>query len=87
MVVIQVKDTGIGIPEHALPSIFDMFSQVERKGEQNTRGLGIGLSLVKGLVEMHDGTVSFQSEEECRHRIHGPYSDHRRATSDRNSFR
>lgn len=62
-VVISVSDNGIGIPANALPSLFDMFSQVDRSIERASGGLGIGLSLVKGLVEMHDGTVSATSVE------------------------
>ena len=54
--VVSVRDDGIGIPAEALPSIFDMFSQVDRSIERATGGLGIGLALVKGLVEMHGGT-------------------------------
>jgi CheY-like chemotaxis protein len=60
-VVVSVEDTGIGIPEGSLGSIFDMFSQVDRTLERTTGGLGIGLSLVKGLVEMHGGTVEVTS--------------------------
>lgn len=60
-VVIAVRDTGIGIPADSLSRIFDMFSQVDRSIERSTGGLGIGLALVKGLVEMHDGTVSAYS--------------------------
>ncbi len=59
--VIVVRDTGSGIPPEALPRIFDMFSQVERTLERNSGGLGIGLALVKGLVEMHRGTVTAES--------------------------
>lgn len=62
-VAILVKDTGIGIPARALPTIFDMFSQVDRSVERSTGGLGIGLALVKGLVEMHGGSVSAESVE------------------------
>src|SRR5262249_54077823 len=54
---LSVRDTGIGIPTDALPRIFDMFSQVDRSIERSTGGLGIGLALVKGLIEMHQGTV------------------------------
>jgi CheY-like chemotaxis protein/anti-sigma regulatory factor (Ser/Thr protein kinase) len=61
VVVVTVRDTGIGIPADALPRIFDMFSQVDRSIERTTGGLGIGLALVKGLVEMHGGTVTAQS--------------------------
>ncbi|HEV3259114.1 MAG TPA: PAS domain S-box protein [Gemmataceae bacterium] len=61
-VVVSVRDTGIGIPADAMPRIFDMFSQADRSIERSTGGLGIGLALVKGLVEMHDGTVTAASE-------------------------
>jgi PAS domain S-box-containing protein len=60
-VVVTVTDTGIGIPAEALPRIFDMFSQVDRSLERATGGLGIGLALVKALVEMHGGTVEASS--------------------------
>jgi len=63
-VVVAVRDTGIGIPAASLPTIFDMFSQVDRSIERNTGGLGIGLALVKGLVEMHGGTVMATSKGE-----------------------
>jgi CheY-like chemotaxis protein len=60
-VSVTVRDTGIGIPAHALPTLFDMFSQVDRSLERSAGGLGIGLALVKGLVEMHGGTVEAAS--------------------------
>ncbi len=60
-VVVSVSDDGIGIPADSLRSIFDMFSQVDRSIERATGGLGIGLALVKGLVEMHGGSVIAQS--------------------------
>jgi PAS domain S-box-containing protein len=59
--VVSVRDNGIGIPADALPRIFDMFSQVDRSIERSTGGLGIGLALVKGLVEMHGGGVTAES--------------------------
>ncbi|WP_193789098.1 hybrid sensor histidine kinase/response regulator, partial [Zavarzinella formosa] len=65
-VAVTVRDTGIGIPAEALPNIFDMFSQVDRPTERNAGGLGIGLALVKGLVEMHGGTVVAASRGEGR---------------------
>jgi PAS domain S-box-containing protein len=60
--VVAVRDDGIGIPADALLRVFDMFSQVDRSIERATGGLGIGLALVKGLVEMHGGHVSAESE-------------------------
>lgn len=61
-VVVSVQDNGIGIPAESLQKIFDMFCQVDRDTERSTSGLGIGLALVKGLVEMHGGTVTAASE-------------------------
>jgi PAS domain S-box-containing protein len=61
-VVFHVQDTGIGIAPDKLGSIFEMFSQVDRSLEKSQGGLGIGLTLVKRLVEMHGGTVEAHSE-------------------------
>ena len=61
-VAVSVRDRGIGIPESSLGNIFDMFSQVDRSVERSAGGLGIGLALVKGLVEMHGGTITAASE-------------------------
>jgi PAS domain S-box-containing protein len=61
-VVVSVKDTGIGIPAANLGSIFEMFSQVEGTLSRSQGGLGIGLCLVKRLVEMHDGQIEARSE-------------------------
>jgi CheY-like chemotaxis protein len=63
-VIVSVRDTGIGIPAASLETIFDMFSQVDRSIERSTGGLGIGLALVRGLVEMHGGSVKAFSEGE-----------------------
>ena len=60
--VVRVSDTGMGIPPGMLPKVFDIFTQVDRTIEAAQGGLGIGLSLVKGLVEMHGGTVEAKSE-------------------------
>jgi PAS domain S-box-containing protein len=59
--VITVTDTGVGIPADSLTSVFDMFKQVDRHVERAQGGLGIGLSLVRRLVEMHGGTVTAAS--------------------------
>jgi PAS domain S-box-containing protein len=61
-VAVKVKDTGVGIPPEMLPRVFDLFTQVHRSLERSEGGLGIGLSLVKRLVEMHGGTVTAHSE-------------------------
>ena len=60
--VVAVRDTGLGIPAEMLPRIFDMFAQVDRSLERAQGGLGIGLTLVKRLVEMHGGTIEAHSE-------------------------
>ena len=62
--VLSVKDDGIGIPSAMLGRVFDMFVQVDRGLEKTTGGLGIGLSLVKGLTELHGGTVEATSAGE-----------------------
>lgn len=59
--VVRIKDTGIGIPTHKLPFIFELFSQVDESLERSRGGLGIGLTLVRNLVELHGGTVSVTS--------------------------
>jgi len=61
-VSITVSDNGVGIPPHMLDRIFDMFAQVDLAPHQPSRGLGIGLTIVKQLVEMHGGTVEAHSE-------------------------
>jgi len=60
-VVVSVSDNGIGLHPESLRSIFGMFSQVDHSFERTTGGLGIGLALVKGLTEMHGGSVSAES--------------------------
>ncbi len=63
-VVVTVKDDGAGIPPDKLESIFDMFMQVDRTAERSQDGLGIGLTLVKRLAEMHDGSIEAKSDGE-----------------------
>jgi two-component system CheB/CheR fusion protein len=60
-VVISVRDTGIGIPADQLAHLFEMFYQVDRSLERSTSGLGIGLTLVQRLVEMHGGRIEARS--------------------------
>ena len=64
--VVSVKDRGVGIAPALLPRIFDLFVQGEHALARSQGGLGIGLTLVKRLVEMHDGAVSALSEGEGR---------------------
>jgi CheY-like chemotaxis protein/two-component sensor histidine kinase len=59
--VVRVADTGIGIPADRLPEVFEMFAQVDRASVRTQGGLGIGLALVKRLVEMHGGSVAVES--------------------------
>jgi signal transduction histidine kinase len=61
-VEIRVRDNGIGIPAELLPRIFDLFTQLDRRSDQAHSGLGIGLALVRRLLEMHGGTISALSE-------------------------
>ena len=61
-VVVSVRDTGVGIAADMLPSVFEMFTQVDRSLERSQGGLGIGLTLVKRLVEMHGGSVEARSD-------------------------
>ena len=61
-VVVKVRDTGVGIPPDMLPKVFEMFTQLDRTLERSQGGLGVGLTLVKRLVEMHDGTVTAHSQ-------------------------
>jgi signal transduction histidine kinase len=61
-VSIIVKDHGIGIAADALPTIFDPFVQVQRNVEAARGGLGLGLALVKSLIELHGGSVTVQSD-------------------------
>jgi signal transduction histidine kinase len=62
-VLIGVTDTGIGIPASELPFVFDRFSRVERAETNQAVGTGLGLFIVKGLVEAHGGEMFVESEE------------------------
>jgi PAS domain S-box-containing protein len=61
-VLLRVKDSGVGIPREMLPHVFEMFTQVDRSLERSQGGLGIGLTLVRNLVQLHGGTVWAHSD-------------------------
>jgi CheY-like chemotaxis protein len=59
--VVQVRDTGLGIEREMLPQLFNVFAQSDRSLDRSRGGLGLGLSVVRGLVELHGGTVEAAS--------------------------
>ncbi|MDO7203140.1 ATP-binding protein [Paraclostridium bifermentans] len=59
---ISVKDTGVGIPKDKINDVFEKFKQVDNRLTKISEGSGIGLSIVKSLVELHDGTINVNSE-------------------------
>jgi PAS domain S-box-containing protein len=61
-VILSVRDDGIGIGEDLKPHVFDLFAQAKRSSDRSQGGLGVGLALVKSLVELHGGTVTCSSE-------------------------
>ena len=62
VVLVRVRDDGIGIPADVLPHVFDSFVQADRSLDRTRGGLGLGLSLVKALVELHGGSVQARSD-------------------------
>lgn len=61
VMILRVRDTGVGIASELLPHVFDLFTQAERSLDRSQGGLGIGLCLVKRLMELHEGTVEVHS--------------------------
>jgi len=60
-IVIRIRDTGVGIPQELLPHVFELFTQGEWTVEYSQGGMGIGLALVRRLVELHGGTITASS--------------------------
>ncbi|HPK41790.1 MAG TPA: HAMP domain-containing sensor histidine kinase, partial [Candidatus Cloacimonadota bacterium] len=58
-----VKDNGIGIPKEFLPIMFNKFSKAGRVGTKGEKSTGLGMSIVKRLVELHNGFIEIESEE------------------------
>lgn len=63
-IVVEVRDEGPGIPKEKIPTIFERFEQVKSKMKSEREGTGMGLYIVKSLVEIHNGTIKINSEEE-----------------------
>ena len=61
-VELQVRDTGVGIPRHELPRLFERFHRIEGQKSRTYEGSGIGLALVQELVKLHSGTIAAESE-------------------------
>jgi two-component system CheB/CheR fusion protein len=61
-VLLRVRDTGVGIAGALLPHVFEPFAQAPQSNDRSRGGLGLGLAMVKGLVQLHDGTVSITSD-------------------------
>ena len=71
--VLTVEDTGFGISPRLLPFIFDMYVQADRTLDRAQGGLGIGLTLVRRLVELHGGTIVASSDgRRARKQVHRP---------------
>lgn len=82
--VIRVRDTGIGIAADQLPRIFEMFTQLDTSLERSQSGLGIGLTLVRNLIELHGGTVTAHSDglgQGTEFEVRLPITNETRATS------
>jgi len=62
-IIIEVKDQGIGIPKEKLPIIFEAFTKAGRPGLKGEQSTGLGLSIVKQIIEKHNGTIEVESEE------------------------
>ena len=61
---VSISDSGPGIPDEAMPQLFDRFYRVEREVRSDARGTGLGLAITKRIVDPHDGTIEVQSDPE-----------------------
>ena len=62
MLLVSVRDTGVGIPAEMMPRLFEMFSQAPHTVDRSQGGLGLGLALVRGIVQLHGGSVCARSD-------------------------
>jgi signal transduction histidine kinase len=60
--LVSIRDNGIGIPSDMLTKVFDLFTQVDRNNSRSQGGLGIGLTLVRSIVDMHGGSIEVKSD-------------------------
>ena len=60
--MVSIRDNGIGIPADMLSKVFDLFTQVDRNNSRSQGGLGIGLTLVRSIVDMHGGSIEVRSD-------------------------
>jgi signal transduction histidine kinase len=60
--IVRIRDSGVGIAREHLPHIFDLFRQVDADDPRSRSGLGIGLAIVRGIVELHGGQVDAESK-------------------------
>ncbi|MGV3505395.1 MAG: PAS domain-containing sensor histidine kinase [Adhaeribacter sp.] len=63
-VLITVADNGIGIPDHLQPVLFDRFTKARRPGLRGEKSIGLGMSIIKTIVELHQGSITFESREQ-----------------------
>ncbi len=83
--VVRVRDNGIGMSAEMLPRVFDLFAQADRSLDRSQGGLGIGLTLVRSLVQLHEGTVCAESRgpgQGSEFIVRLPASSHAHATPD-----
>jgi signal transduction histidine kinase len=62
-IILSIKDNGIGIPKDKLPFIFDEFYRVDESRNKKVKGFGLGLSIVKSIINLHNGKIKLISEE------------------------
>ncbi|MBP9096670.1 MAG: HAMP domain-containing histidine kinase, partial [Ignavibacteria bacterium] len=62
--ILKVKDTGAGIPDNEIKYIFEPFYRVDKSRNKSIAGYGLGLNIVKKIIEAHNGTIEVKSEKD-----------------------